>query len=470
MSGLRFTDGVTTITVEDHTLSTPAYNTLSYVPQVPDPKGTEVKDKADGGEVRDVSYDNLDETAQVAYHPGSEAAARITYQGFSKMFETARQRSRTRKGKKVYQEFRYADTDAWWRSEVMYGKAELHDEALGWQQLFGELWMNLQWRRRFFWEGAEQTMTMKLGGVGAAASVVTVQNQLGSGNYPWFTIDATSLDADLPCPIRFELYNSYAGGPSLRRLGDSYLARSAILDLTNAPSILEAEAGTPESTSAVNSSSTASGGQVRSWTWTGTALKSLLYWQLGNSAISALAGGWYRIMGRITSNASNYFVRLRVTVNSLTTIWTSPWSSMNGYTLQDLGTIQLPPAFLAGNLYPVELHIDVRGPSTSTNSFELDYIAICPTEGFRTLRQNGYSAPQGVTLVDDTIEEELYTYGWSGATSAKLPNFVGYGPQMLLIPGLVNRFYLLTSNEIGGSEIDRTTQVRAYVRPRKKAL
>jgi hypothetical protein len=136
--------------------------------------------------------------------------------------------------------------------------------------------------------------------------------------------------------------------------------------------------------------------------------------------------------------------------------------------IQDLGVLQLPP-WLRGEtgLYPVDLILYARREGGS-GSFSLDFIQLTPLDSYRVLTPRGYGAAYGVTVVDDSIMNSLYTMGWD--SSYKTGHYMHRGEPIMLWPARDQRLYILGTSDVSGSAVERTYSVRVYYRPRRLTL
>ncbi len=147
MSGLRYTDGTTTLVIHDPTIG--IYRQVKYVPVQPDYSTVEFADPlVDGGEIPVTVLKNVTETPVATYN-GTSAQCKQFLRDLNKMFDQARTYQRERSGPKVYMEFRALDTDAWMQSEILNAKISLDEEILDAHTLLaGEIQLEIHHTRR----------------------------------------------------------------------------------------------------------------------------------------------------------------------------------------------------------------------------------------------------------------------------------------------------------------------------------
>lgn len=138
-------------------LNAGAYALLEYTPRAPEEREIVVETAfADGGERPVAAYRNVSEVARVALlGDGSAAAVRAAKAAIDQALSLARRRQQRGLGERVYVEYQpdgYAET---YRSELLGGRVELADDALGWQWADRNIEILIGWLRRFYWEGPE---------------------------------------------------------------------------------------------------------------------------------------------------------------------------------------------------------------------------------------------------------------------------------------------------------------------------
>jgi hypothetical protein len=162
---------------------------------------------------------------------------------------------------------------------------------------------------------------------------------------------------------------------------------------------------------------------------------------------------------------------LKVKINMDTiTMWESEWIlAPNGFSLFELTTAQLPPYLVgAGDIYPVQLVLFGKRNIAGTHYLNVDYLQLSPLDGWRKLQTIGYQLGYQTRLVDDMLDDYLYTDGWTPA--GKVSNYYTASAPFALVPNKAQRLYILHDAQSGSSEILRTFTVKAYYRPRRSSI
>lgn len=149
---LNIVQGSTTIQ-----LNAGAYALLEYTPRTPEEREIVVETAfADGGERPVAAYRNVSEVARVALlGDGSAAAVRAAKAAIDRALSLARRRQQRGIGDRVYVEYQPDGYTEVYRCELLGGRTELADDALGWQWADRNIEILIGWQRRFYWEGPE---------------------------------------------------------------------------------------------------------------------------------------------------------------------------------------------------------------------------------------------------------------------------------------------------------------------------
>ncbi len=459
MSGLRLVSGAISMTLED--TSAGIIRQVRYGLTTPDIDAHEVIDPtAHGGAMPAAYLRNVTESAEL-FFDGGAAQIQAAMATMNRLFDQARRYQAKHIGQPVYIEMRSHDGETWWRSEVLSGRAMVQEDKPFRALRAGYQILTLAWIRRYYWEGQESYLTLSNTN-GTSSGGLTIQNTNDAGRDHYVDIAAGAITGDLPTPCRIELNNTTNATP---RMGNVYIAHAAVVNPDPGYVILEGE----QSTGIGSTSSFAglSNGASRLWSGTGTGETIVGRWTLTAAHIQALAGAIYRVI--LTGNPSGSpSVQLRVQIGSLSTLYQTPWQRITTLNVQDIGALPLPPYLIDANatMYPLDLACVVRGENAGSWSIELDALHLFPTEGWRVLRQRGYSAAYGVTLVDDQLSNTLYTI-WSGQ---RLGNYIAYGNPIMLLPSIAQRLYFLHDTDTGSYDASRTSSVRLAYRPRRQTI
>lgn len=449
---LSLTDGTTTVV-----LASGSATLLSYTPRTPsdthDPNGTVV------------------ESARILF--GSVASARAALGNVNRLLTQARHYQRTRLGPRIFVQFRPDTAETLYRSELYsreqgdVGRVELEDDGLGMQWAGDKLALLVTWERRFYWEGAETALPLTNGNGTNVTTGLTCHNHDDgdSGHDNWVQIGAASVTGDLPAPLKLEIENSYN---SATRAYEFYLAHNIWSSPTTFVPTLEGEASTAGGTVTPNGDQ--SGGNYMARSWTGTGETQAFSWALSPSLLSACAGNYFRILVRFANAPSTspaMWVRLKVVMAGLTTIWQGQWVRLDNHLVQALDTAPLPPYLpTSGSLAELTLVMEAKRADAGTNSLGLDYLLLAPLDGWRLLTPKGYGLTYGDKLVDDQVEQRLYGV-WS---TGEVGYWVASGQTFALWPGKDQRLYFMHGDWVAGGVAQRTISVRAWYRPRRVTL
>jgi len=430
---LRITDGTITVT-----LSSGNMTLMSYLPQV-----------AEG--------DYITEMAEICF-TSDFATERSDIATINRLLEQARRYQLLRVGNAVYVEYKPANTDAsFYRSEVRDGRVVIGTYRQG----------SVIWTRESFWEGPETQIPLTNGNGTNNITGLTVYNHddADAGHDNYVSIAAVDVVGDLPAPPRLEITNNYN---STARAANVFVAHNVNSNPGTLAHILEAESATGGTTT---ENANSSGGYDKALSWAVTTETQLLDWTISTAVLNACAGNFFRLLIRLTGNLAYSDLWLKVKINMEgTVIWESEWIlAPNRYSLFELATAQLP-AYLAGagNIYPAHLVLFGKRNATGTHYLNVDYMQLSPLDGWRKLQPQGYHLGYLARLMDDMIDDYLYTDSWD--TPGKFGNYYTASTPLALIPNKLQRLYFLHDTGGGGSVIARTLGIKVFYRPRRCSI
>lgn len=350
-----------------------------------------------------------------------------------------------------------------WRSRVVDGEVSASlRAAAGYES--GLVTAVVRMQRWNWFEGAEAYLPLSnLNGTGVTDGLRVYSAGDGSGGEGAkrdlsVSIAGADVAGTLPAACRIEMTATYEDGSA--RNGDVYMGH----DVRGiAVPIIEGE------TILFNGSSSAaagySGGAVGVMLWSGADWSLLGGWTLSTALLNAVRGGWVRVLG-LTGNGGGADVRykLAVTDGVVTLQEGEVVRGKDSGTLVDLGTLQLPPYLTgSGDVAPLELWLYGKADGTGSHAVSVDYWLLLGPEQVRVLHSTSYGWDTDTRLVDDGIEDALYTDGWTPA--GKVGNYVGLGERVELVPG---RDQTLRFWWAGG--IEKHMDVRVAYRPRRRGL
>ncbi len=214
------------------------------------------------------------------------------------------------------------------------------------------------------------------------------------------------------------------------------------------------------------------GGASQTLSWTGDTQQLIARWTLSTAYLNSAQGRWFKILAAFNGYVpSGVWLQVKITFPAgtpLTVVGSGQEMAVafNGK-LQDIGTIQIPPWLAAaGDLEPVDLSLYAR--ATGGNSISFSYLQVTPLDGYRMLIPRGYGASYGIRVVDDTINNYLYTDGWT--PPGKTGHYTAVGDPIRLIPGKLQRLYFLQKGDSGDIATSRELSVKLFYRPRRASL
>jgi hypothetical protein len=447
MLGLRFTDGTTTITVSDLTTGI----LTGYRP---------------GNAGRD--EEEISDQAEVVWLGGRSLVMNNIGQ-LERFFNQARERKERPSLDKIYVERDLGDA-VWWRSEIVEGSVLV--EADGLDALARKPQANINIIRKNYWESAEAQIALSNGnGTNNTSGLVIFNCSDGVGtspnvNHNYASIAAGVINGDAATPVRLEMYNNYN---SASRLYTVWMAHNVESDPLNFQHILEAENAAFGGTDTVANGY--SGGKTRGYSWSGDSQTLIGRWALDMNYLNRAGGEWFKVLA-VLSGPPTAGIRLQCKITfpsgtPLTVIGSSQEAALGNRQICDIGALQIPPWLAgAGNQTPVDLCLYAR--RVGGGSLGIDFLQITPLDSYRVLEPAGYGAAYGITVVDDGINNVLYTDGWS--PGGKTGHYVGIGNPILLKPSKAQRIYFLMMGDTGGVGIARTMSIKAFYRPRRVAL
>jgi hypothetical protein len=373
---------------------------------------------------------------------------------------------------RIFLEWDINDSSTWYRSEILRGRIE---RGRTFRHLrLGAVTLGIVITRKNFWEGPEAQIPLTNGNGTNNTSGLNVFNcNDGSGTSPnrrhnYVEIASAAVGGTLPAPLRLEMTNNF---DSASRLNNLWIAQNIFSDPANFDHRIEGEATAQGGTTQSDSGS--SGGNYRQFTWAGDTQVLIGRWVLSTAFLNRARGRWFKILARMLSSIpTDCRLQCKITFPTgvpLTPVAISQEVLINSYdTLQEIGTVQLPPWLVtaSGDLAPVDLSLYARRPGGGT--LNLDWMQVTPLDGYRQLVPRGYGAAYQVRIVDDGIEQSLWTDGWSPA--GKTGHYTSIGEPPLLQPSRLQRIMFLQSGNTGDSNITRVLSVKAFYRPRRWSL
>lgn len=407
----------------------------------------------------------LTETVQIEINGATLADVQTTVQGINRAFAFARQKIKTGSGYRVFAEFTpdgYADA---YRSELIDGRIDYDEGALDSQWVEKKVDAVITWTRRYFWEGPLTALTL-VNGSGSGTSITVYNHDDATANHDnWVQLAAAAIAGDLPAPLYLYANNSTVSGA----LKDLYYACNYIGIPASFTPLLEAESASGGTTTV---DATCSNGNRKDISWSATTETTLLTWTLTPSQLQYADNQFFQTLLRFSTAPAYTNLWLRWTLQwSGNTVWRGPLVKAGTTTLQELGVIQLPPGLLDSYSEQLTLVLSGLRNSAGTHTLALDFMHLMPMAAYRKLKaKSGASLVYAATLIDDQIEDDLYSLNGS---LYHAPTHAGLGQLRVWpgsIPGVYQRIYFLHQDAAGGAGVDRTLSIQIKYRPRRVTL
>jgi len=432
---LYLTDGTTTAHLGDGGSNL----LLGYTPAAPTSVETE------NAEINEAT---VTESATVVFTGATADAVRAAVRTVETLLLEATQRERTKAGRRVYVKRKLDGTSDTYRSEVMSGRVEMSDKALdsGWWNR--QIEALVVWTRRFYWE-ADAEATLVNGAV--------VYSHEDAGHHNYVDIGGASVAGSLPTPLRMVLVNSDGTVAS-----DVYVASNTMTNPATLPHALEGEASAGVTALPASPDlNSYSGGRYGRKALSGTE-SNLFSWSLPTSTFQ---GQYYRLIARFAAAPpANTQIRVHMGIGSNVLWQNESLITLSAEEMQEICTMQIPPALVN---VPSTAAIDLIVRGKGAGNLDLDFVQLLPTETYRKLLRTLSTLAVGSKLVDDGIDDLLYTTNGANANAA--PDYVGFGIRPRVWPGLATRLYFLAAD--GGVDHPlRQLTVYAYHRPRVLTL
>jgi len=392
------------------------------------------------------------------------AQVQAVTQAVERAFTLADRRVDTRTGPKIRLELRLPTDTVTWRTLILKGATVTYDESTVSNDLArGKVICTLTLVREDWWEGPLTTLPLSNGNGTDVTTGLEVRNHddAGAGDDNWCTYDGADVDGDMPTPIKLTVTNTFASAARMSHLwyghNNRYSQNSYVLEGEDASYPVN-----------LGSDATCSGGQYNTTVSVSQSKIRAMEWELDQAMMSKMTGSFFRPIVRL-AGGTTYSGWASISIYyALSFLWESKLIRIGGYWWYDFGPMRIPPHILnEADVYPLVLKLNMKFDS-STHTQNVDFVNLLPCDGIRHLSPDGYGCDETVSLIDDGIDDLLYTYGWTGY--GKVANYVGEGKRPELIPGESGGFQFMMTGTTGDIFIDRTIDVKVEFRPRKRTI
>ena len=398
------------------------------------------------------------------------------------MFTLARARKASGKGPRVFVLFEKAITTPY-RAEIYDGKVAFTDELLKLDLINEWYQLVITWVHSPWWElNTETQIPMSNGNGGDTLTALTVYNHdtATAGVDNWVNISSSNTIAgefDLETPVRLEITNTYSSGLSTKLL---YVGMVKSDDFaSNRIPVLEGEAGTAGAgVSSGNSPlASASGGNYKATTWTGTGITTLVTWQIAAADLQRMHGLRFLPILRLANalGTADFDFGWRMVYNTLTPLTPIKWfrpSATDQFIPLNSGEI---PPYLAdvSGLATLTFALMCRRTTGGSNAVDVDAVYLMPCDpvhgGLRIFTPAGPGFDYTDKFIDDNNTGQTYVDGT--ATGGGIQGYYrAEGAPLTIRPGTNNQFYFLQTDSNNVPDARRTLTVKAFYRPRKATI
>jgi hypothetical protein len=423
---------------------------------------------ADGGDIEAATYANVDMSLDLFVTGANGAEVQANLNAVEQMLTAARDWQSDQAGAPVYFEVQLDGTGDNYRSEVLYGAAQLPEGALYIPWLAKKVTVPLAIRRRFYWEKdtpVELTLTNRHGsGIGG----VTVYNHDDAAHDNHVAIVGATVLGVLPAPLKIEFYNMYAAAATTYRV---WAGQFTSFGGTAINPTLEGEAGGGASVG----DGTCSGGAYGNYTvntWYALAGR----WPIGAALMPTDRTRFVMVLARFFGDPTGINLAALLTFPAggaaVSEIMRTDSIICDSNRLQMLGPLQLPPWLtrLGSGVTLASLNLDLWARHDAGATMALDFLGLLPLDGWRFYTPSSRGLLQTDVLLDDApISRQVrvqHVAGFTGYSGLYVPQ----GPGLYAWPGRDITLYFMVNTDTGVAEIERSSAIRAYYYPRRLTL
>lgn len=415
---------------------------------------------------------------------GTQAQIQTAFQTIQNILRVqAPQRQKRGAGTRVFVKWLAEGLSGANRAEVLHGSAEF-SKLISLQFGFVKWYQTeivVAWKRRLWEKDSETAVPLTNGNGSSTTAGLNVFNcNDGTGINPnklnnYVEVLAADATGVLPAPLRLELSNTY--GTALRRVYVAHMAAGTPGSFTHTLEWEDASLNATYCTAGLTSG-VSNGSKVAVVNVPASAV-TLATWTISAAQAGYCLSQWVRVLCRFSVLPSNSTINVRLTLKDATSaaiLAQTDWQLLNNTDyLQPLPTLELSPNLQGqASAGAMTLLFDAKD-SAATGDFTADFIQLSPIEagsGFRllkpideTLAADVVPATTGV-LTDNMIDGGLYSN--DGATQYQ-GVYRSYGRPLMLLPGVLQRFYLLMDGA-SDAAIARKVSVKAWYRPRVETV
>lgn len=396
---------------------------------------------------------------------GTSAAIVAAVQAIEGILAKAQRRAYAVSGESAYVEYQSYSAASVYRSQLLDGRVVWSEEpALRRLPDSGETAVKIMiaWTRMGYWEGPETELqlsnTSNSGAAGTGGRTIYNQDTATTGTDNYVQIASSQIAGVAPAPVKVKLQNNTGVTESYRYI---HLAVNALANPAMSHQI-EGESAYVLSDGAIAADASSSGGQV--WRVTGVSSVKRISFTLGATLMQQTLGRNFRLLGRFPASGTGVYAKITLRSGSDTGALlaeTEETLLSGAYNIKDLGTLPLPPGGYNPSSDELWLVIELRAVSSQT--VDLDFVQLFPTEAYRYITQRGETLASNDAIWDNMIDRPWQTYAEAIATGYRRSLYSTVG-RLYVWPGKTQRILVLWTG--ASVTITDSFSVRVWYRPR----
>lgn len=386
---------------------------------------------------------------------------RQAVQQLETLVEQANRYEALRVGNPVFLRIRSSESEEYWYARIFSVSLSGKDGHLRSHDL-GAMTLYLSFERENHFESDPTQVSISNTGGGPTTGALTVMNHTDAtaGHANYLEINATQLDSDLPARLRLEMTNSGA------KIADIHAGIIAWpVNETAGVLNLEGEAAVPAN---ISSNAGASGGQVSTLTWSGSAWTALTTWTMTSAMLKKYDCNRFLPILRFLALAGGPVqLRLSVSIESSTVFQGAPTLVPTGATLAKLDSLRLPlgQTAMVLPLAPYALTLSAQCSVAGAHTLVLDDLILLPEESACL-----FKSISGLVTAAKLVDDSSIGYSATVSNSLELRTHTRIGSALEIKPGHNNRLAFFMTSATGTAPIDLAMQVKVTARKRRRVL
>jgi len=352
-------------------------------------------------------------------------------------------------------------TEETWRTRVIAMQVEVLGSPVG-ERLTGSLGVRLMVERDPFWEGEEIALPLTNQHGTAVETGLRLDNHADIAHNNFADVGSADVGGGLMSPLLLEVLPEPAVPGVVGELSFGWWQGADVQPFNH---VLEGEAAVTGLTTSLVSASDASGGYLRTVSWSSAANTELMSWTLTGANLDAGGGRVFRPLLRLGAGWLGDEMWLSLVLTSsqsgLPPLWQSTEVVLEaGQALVRFPPLNLPPWQPSAPPAPMNLALVGLAPAGGSQTLSVDFLQLFPHDnGMRVCP--AALMPDGTHVMVDSGNQLAGALLPTG--ELRLPMVEGNG--LWLLPGTAHRLYLLQgSGDFPG--VGAAVRVKASYRPR----